>query len=72
MDLHLKEDETMKENSSTSFFWNARQTLTHNVLFNVIVGNRGGGKTYGAKEWAIDNFIKTGEQFGYIRRYKDD
>jgi len=62
----------MKENSSTSFFWNARQTLTHNVLFNVIVGNRGGGKTYGAKEWAIDNFIKTGEQFGYIRRYKDD
>lgn len=56
----------------TSMFWNLRRTLTHNMLFNVIVGNRGGGKSYGAKEYAIDNFIKKREQFGYIRRYKDD
>lgn len=56
----------------TSIFWNARRTLTHNCLINVIVGNRGGGKSFGAKEWGIDNFIKNGEQFGYIRRYKDD
>jgi hypothetical protein len=56
----------------TSMFWNARYTLTHNRLINVIVGNRGGGKSFGAKEWAIDNFIKKKEQFGYIRRYRDD
>lgn len=56
----------------TSMFWNLRQTKTHNMLFHVILGNRGGGKTYGAKEWAIDNFLKTGEQFGYIRRYRED
>ena len=56
----------------TSIFWQARRTLTHNRLINVIVGNRGGGKSYGAKQWSIDNFIKKGEQFGYIRRYKDD
>lgn len=56
----------------TSMFWSARRTLTHNRLFNFIVGNRGGGKTFGAKEWAIDNFLKNKEQFGYIRRYKDD
>lgn len=59
-------------NIDKSIFWNARRTLTHNMLINVIVGNRGGGKSYGAKQWAIDNFLKTGEQFGYIRRYKDD
>lgn len=53
-------------------FWNTRQTLTHNMLINVIVGNRGGGKSYGAKQWAIDNFLKNKEQFGYIRRYKED
>ena len=53
-------------------FWDIGRTLTHNVLFNVIVGNRGGGKSYGAKKRAIDNFIKKKEQFGYIRRYKDD
>lgn len=56
----------------TSMFWNARETLTHNMLINVIVGNRGGGKSFGVKQWAIDKFIKTGEQFGYIRRYKED
>ena len=55
-----------------SIFWDPRRTLTHNMLFNVIVGNRGGGKSYGSKQWCIDNFIKKKEQFGYIRRYKDD
>lgn len=62
----------MKETIDTSMFWDPRRTLTHNRLINVIVGNRGGGKTFGAKKWAIDNFIKNKEQFGYIRRYKDD
>lgn len=56
----------------TSMFWDINATLTHNILINVIVGNRGGGKTFGCKRRAIDNFIKRGEQFGYIRRYKDD
>ena len=56
-----------------AIYWNLRRTLTYSdILFFFIVGNRGGGKTYGFKEWAIDDFIKTGMQFGYIRRYKDD
>ena len=55
-----------------SIFWDIGRTMTHNVLINFIVGNRGGGKSYGAKEKASDNFITRGEQFGYIRRYKDD
>lgn len=55
-----------------SIFWNINETLTHNMLVNFIVGNRGGGKSYGAKKRAIDNFIKKGEQFGYIRRYRED
>lgn len=62
----------MKTEIDTSMFWNPRQTLTHNMLINVIVGNRGGGKSFGAKQWAIDQFIKSRQQFGYIRRYKDD
>lgn len=60
------------EELDRSIFWSARRTLTHNMLINIIVGNRGGGKSYGAKQWSIDNFIKKGEQFGYVRRYKDD
>lgn len=62
----------MKNEIDTSIFWNPKETLTHNCLFNIILGNRGGGKSFGAKQWAIDNFIKKHEQFGYIRRYKED
>lgn len=64
--------ETMSTEIDRAIFWDINRTLTHNMLVNVIVGNRGGGKSYGAKKRAIDNFIKHGEQFGYIRRYKDD
>ena len=62
----------MNEDFDTSIFWDGKKTLTHNKLFNVIIGNRGGGKSYGCKKIVIDNFINKGEQFGYIRRYKDD
>lgn len=60
------------EIEDNSFYWDLRRTLTHNMLFYIILGNRGGGKSYGAKWYVIDNFLKKGEQFGYIRRYKDD
>ena len=57
----------------TSMFWDGKRTLTYSqILFYIILGNRGGGKSYGAKEIAIDKFINKGEQFGYIRRYKED
>lgn len=55
-----------------SMFWDVNKILTYNALINFIVGNRGGGKTYGAKKRGIDNFLKRREQFGYIRRYQDD
>lgn len=48
------------------------EVVSHNCLFNMLVGNRGGGKTYGFKQYAIDQFIKYGTEFGYVRRYKTD
>lgn len=53
-------------------WWDIKQTLSYNALFNFVVGNRGGGKTYGFKKWAIEDFIKTGKQFVYVRRYKTE
>lgn len=55
-----------------NIFWDIARTFTHNALINIIVGNRGGGKSYGAKKKAVENFINKKEQFAYIRRYKDD
>lgn len=66
-----KEGDKMSE-IDTSMFWDVGRTLTHNMLINIIVGNRGGGKSFGGKKRGIDNFISRGEQFVYVRRYKDD
>jgi len=52
-----------------SMFYDGNETLTHNALFNFIVGNRGAGKTYWSTGWAIKDFLKTGKQFVYVRRY---
>lgn len=50
-------------------YWDINKTLSYNCLFNFIIGNRGGGKTYGFKKRAIDNYLKKGSQFVYVRRY---
>lgn len=42
------------------------------AMFIFIIGERGVGKTYGAKKWCINKFIKKGEQFIYLRRYKTE
>lgn len=53
-------------------WYSPHDILSHNCLFNFVVGNRGAGKTYSAKKWAIKSFLKTGAQFIYLRRYKTE
>lgn len=53
-------------------FYDPHDLLTHNALFSFVIGNRGAGKTYSFKKWAIKDFLKTGAQFIYLRRYKTE
>lgn len=53
-------------------FYDFNKVLSYNALFNFIIGERGVGKTYGAKVFAIKRFLKTGRQFAYIRRYSTE
>lgn len=53
-------------------FYNGNKILGYNRPFNFIVGNRSAGKSYFWKRYVINRFLKTGEQFIYVRRYKDD
>jgi hypothetical protein len=46
--------------------------LSRNAMLNFILTNRGLGKTYGFKKKAINNFLKNGTQFIYVRRYKTE
>lgn len=50
-------------------YWDINKVLSYNCLYNFIVGARGVGKTYGAKRWAINDFIKNRAEFIYLRRY---
>lgn len=51
-------------------WYDVNKTLTHNALINIIIGPRGYGKTYALKKRAIENFIKRGQQFIYLRRFQ--
>ena len=53
-------------------YYSRNDLLSYNALFSFVVGERGTGKTYQFKDWAISDFIKNGNQFVYVRRYKTE
>lgn len=53
----------------SSKWYDKGQLLSYKAFFNMLIGNRGGGKTYGFKTWAIDDYLKSGKQFVWLRRY---
>lgn len=55
-----------------NMFYDYNKLLSYNAMFNFIIGERGVGKTFGAKKYAINRFLKKGEQFVYLRRYKTE
>lgn len=53
-------------------FYDFRKIDSLGAVFNMIVGARGVGKTYGASVKAIKRAITKGEEFIYLRRYDED
>lgn len=53
-------------------FYNSDLLFSHNLLFNFVLGARSNGKTYEGKKKVIRRFIKTGEQFIWLRRRQSD
>lgn len=53
-------------------FYNFDRLNSYNGCFNFVLSPRGNGKSYGAKERGIKRFLKYGEQFIYVRRYKTE
>lgn len=62
----------MVATKKTHPYYNFNKVCSYNAVINMIAGGRGIGKTYGAKKRAVDRFIKRGEQFIYMRRYKSE
>ena len=56
----------------SSIFYSPKLLLSHHCLFNFVLGERGVGKTFSFKQYVIQNFIRTGQQFVYVRRFKSE
>lgn len=55
------------------FTWyNWDKISSYNGTYNFLVGQRGVGKTYGWKKKVIRAAIRKGEEFMYVRRYKEE
>lgn len=53
-------------------WYDKSQLLSHNRIMNMVLSNRGGGKTFHFTRWAIDDFKKTGRQCVWVRRYETE
>ena len=55
-----------------SFYYNYNRVISYGALLNMLIGERGVGKTFGASELVTKDFIKKQRQFVYLRRYKSE
>ncbi len=55
-----------------SIYYTPERIISYNALLNLIIGERGVGKTYSFKTYAVKRFLNKGKQFAYIRRYDTD
>ncbi|HCK2034337.1 TPA: phage DNA encapsidation protein [Enterococcus faecium] len=55
-----------------NLYYSPNNALGFNCLMLFVIGARGIGKTYGYKKFVVNRFIKHGEQFIYLRRFKTE
>lgn len=55
-----------------TFWYDPDKSLSHNCIINLILGNRGCGKSYGWGKKVINKYKKTGKKFIYLRRYTSE
>lgn len=53
-------------------YYNYDKIISYNAMLNFLVGERGVGKSFGAKKFVINDFLKRGHEFVYIRRYDNE
>lgn len=62
----------VRTKKETPKYYSLAKILSKNADYNMIFGERSNGKTYAALAYGIENFLKTGKQMAYIRRWKED
>lgn len=55
-----------------SIYWNILKILGLHCDYNLVIGQRGNGKTYGCLKYFLEFYKKTKKRFCYIRRWDED
>lgn len=62
----------MTKSKDKKMWFDLDRLLSYNATLNFVIAERGVGKTFGCKKKFLEQFIKKGEEFVYIRRYKTE
>ena len=57
---------------NNDIYFTLQKILSYNALINIILGERGVGKSYDSKKFVAKRFINKNKQFVYLRRYKTE
>ena len=61
-----------KKKEEVHKYYQLTDILNKGADYNLIFGERSNGKTYAALSYGIEQFVKTGAQMAYIRRWMED
>lgn len=53
-------------------YWDIRNILSRNALYNIIFGERSNGKTYGVLQYGLEQYFSGHGRLGIIRRWEED
>ena len=53
-------------------FWNIAPILSKGALYNLIIGERSNGKTYGVLQYGLEEYFSKGSEIAIIRRMEED
>lgn len=53
-------------------YYSLKPILERDCVYNMIIGERSNGKTYSVLKYSLMQYVKTGGQFAYVRRWKED
>lgn len=53
-------------------FYSLDKVISYNIPVNIIITERGYGKSFSVKEYVINKYLKKKESFIYIRRYENE
>ena len=62
----------IKDDMSKNIYYNYDRLFSYDFLLAFVIGERGVGKSFNAKVAMLKKFLKSGEQFIYMRRYKTE